>query len=86
MRLGLPACNSLSDLFILKVMTQLSLFSQQENIEVIRLKNKVNELVTAIEAIESHVDAFKSIGNPVDEDWLENFCYEVLLLNEKETI
>lgn len=67
-------------------MTQLSLFSQQENSEVVRLKQKVNELITAVAAIESHVDAFKSIGNPVDEEWLENFCYEVLLRNEKETI
>ena len=65
---------------------QLSLFSQQENIEVIRLKNKVNNLVTAIAAIESHVDAFKSIGNTVDADWLEHHCYEVLLVNEKEII
>lgn len=66
--------------------TQLSLFSQQENCEIKRLKQKVNELVTAVAAIESHVDAFKLIGNNVDEEWLENFCYEVLLINENETI
>jgi len=65
---------------------QLSLFSQPDSSEVIRLKKKVNELVTAIAAIESHVDSFKSIGNTVDEDWLEHYCYEVLLVNEKEVI
>lgn len=82
MRLGLPACNSLSDLFILKAMTQLTLFSQPDSSEVVRLKKKVNELVMAIAAIESHVDEHDS----VDEDWLEHHCYEVLLVNEKEVI
>ena len=67
-------------------MTQLSLFEQPNSSEIVRLKKKVNELVTAVAAIEAHVDAFKSIGNSIDEEWLENFCYEVLLRNEKETI
>ena len=67
-------------------MTQLSLFEQPDSSEIVRLKKKVNELVTAVAAIEAHVDAFKSIGNSIDEEWLENFCYEVLLRNEKETI
>ena len=63
-------------------MTQLSLFSQPDSSEVVRLKKKVNELITAIAAIESHVDEHDS----VDEDWLEHHCYEVLLANEKEVI
>ena len=67
-------------------MTQLSLFEQPYSSKIVRLKKKVNELVTAVAAIEAHVDAFKSIGNSIDEEWLENFCYEVLLRNEKETI
>ena len=67
-------------------MTQLSLFEQPDISEIIRLKEKVNELVTAVATVEAHVDALKSIGNAIDEEWLENFCYEVLLRNEKETI
>lgn len=65
---------------------QLRLFDNIDNSEVIRLKNKVNELVTAVAAIESHIDAYKLIGHAVDELWLENFCYEVLLTNEREII
>ena len=61
---------------------QLSLFPQPDISEVVRLKKKVNELVTAIAAIESRVDEHGS----VDEDWLEHHCYEVLLVNEKEVI
>lgn len=64
---------------------QLSLFENNID-EVNRLKAKVNYLITAFTVIESHNDAFKSSGLEMDMDWLEDYCYTVLLENEKEVI
>lgn len=58
---------------------QLSMFGNDNTEEV-------NWLITAFSVIESHVDAFKSSGLEMDQDWLEDYCYTVLLENEKETI
>ena len=64
---------------------QLSLFENNID-EVNRLKDKVNYLITAFTVIESHNDALKSSGLEMDMDWLEDYCYTVLLENEKEVI
>lgn len=64
---------------------QLNLFENNLD-EVRRLKEKVNYLITAFTVIESNNDAFKSSGLETDQDWLEDYCYTVLLENEKEVI
>ena len=65
--------------------TQLSLFDNNLD-EVNRLKEKVNYLITAFTVIESHNDAFKSVGKEIDMDWMEDYCFTILLENEKEVI
>lgn len=64
---------------------QLSLFENNVD-EVNRLKDKVNRLILAINVIESNNDAAKSTGTQTDQDWLEDYCYTVLLENEKEVV
>lgn len=57
---------------------QLCLFSVSDTNEVVDLKLKVNELLTALTAIKSHCDAYESVGNPVDEVWLLDICRETI--------